>query len=302
MIAASEQNSHGQPRHIAILTHEFDEFGDTNYFLSKVVEIWRSRGIRISVLKGPWPKIDADVAIMHCDMTVVPEEYKKSLRHFPIVLNGLVTDISKKHISANLVHRHDGYQGPVIVKTNRNFGGHREAEVTARRSLLRRCIHRFRRTLPWTFRAEIGVWSYPIYNSVTEVPLPIWFNPDLVVERFLPERQDEFYCMRTWLFLGEAELNLLMFANQPIIKSPVAVRIEEAEVPEELRHIRRKLGFDYGKLDYGIVDGRVVLYDANRTPAVGTASVFMPLFEKMADGIAAFIPGSTPKISQPSAA
>ena len=37
-------------------------------------------------------------------------------------------------------------------------------------------------------------------------------------------------------------------------------------VPEELRKIRAQLGFDYGKFDYGIVDGEVILYDVNRTP------------------------------------
>jgi hypothetical protein len=40
------------------------------------------------------------------------------------------------------------------------------------------------------------------------------------------------------------------------------------EEPDELREIRRSLGFDFGKFDYSIVNGRVVLYDRNRTPSV----------------------------------
>jgi hypothetical protein len=34
--------------------------------------------------------------------------------------------------------------------------------------------------------------------------------------------------------------------------------------------MRARLGFDYGKFDYGIVDGQVVLYDVNRTPAASS--------------------------------
>ena len=41
-------------------------------------------------------------------------------------------------------------------------------------------------------------------------------------------------------------------------------------VPEELRQTRRQLGFDYGKFDYGVVNGEVVLYDANRTPGASS--------------------------------
>jgi hypothetical protein len=41
------------------------------------------------------------------------------------------------------------------------------------------------------------------------------------------------------------------------------------DIPDDLRRWRRELGFDFGKFDYAIVEGKTVLYDANRTPTAG---------------------------------
>jgi hypothetical protein len=40
-------------------------------------------------------------------------------------------------------------------------------------------------------------------------------------------------------------------------------------VPDELRAMRRALGFDYGKFDFVVNEGKAVLLDANRTPTAG---------------------------------
>lgn len=47
----------------------------------------------------------------------------------------------------------------------------------------------------------------------------VWHNPDLVVERFLPERHDGHYCLRVWMFLGDKETNTLCYSAHPIVKS-----------------------------------------------------------------------------------
>ena len=133
------------------------------------------------------------------------------------------------------------------------------------------------------------MWNYPIFDSVKKVPRMVWHNPDLVVERFQPERRDGFYCMRTWVFLGDAESHFVLYANQPIIKSGVAVRIDYTdEIPEEIRRIRRELGFEFGNFDYGIVDGRPVLYDANRTPAAPALPELVARLTALASGIESF--------------
>ncbi len=55
--------------------------------------------------------------------------------------------------------------------------------------------------------------------------------------------------------------------------------------------MRRKLGFDFGKFDYGIVAGRVVLYDANRTPMFGSMrrEDYWPRVQLLAEGIRGFL-------------
>ena len=63
------------------------------------------------------------------------------------------------------------------------------------------------------------------------------------------------------------------------------------EVPDELRQIRRELKFDYGKFDYTMVDGRPVLFDANRTPTIGRfpKARYLPLAETLAGGLDSFL-------------
>jgi hypothetical protein len=264
------------------------------HMLRGVTGVWREQGIEVVVLPGTGKFVDADLAILHVDLTVIPDEYLDFIKRYPIALNAGVKDISKRAISKNIVTRGDGFEGPVIVKTNRNFGGGREGEIAQQKSFFSKYARAIRRRLPWTMRAEIDTWKYPIFDSKREVPVMVWHNRDLIVERFLPEKQGEFYCMRMWSFLGDADDSVIMYANQPVIKSAVAVKIEPAPVPDELRKMRREMKFDYGKFDFSIVDGRVVLYDANRTPATRNWEATVPVFKQLAKGIEAYLPQPAP--------
>ncbi len=55
--------------------------------------------------------------------------------------------------------------------------------------------------------------------------------------------------------------------------------------------MRKDLGFDFGKFDYAIVDGRVVLYDVNRTPNLGNLPKEQkpPNTRLLAEGIRAYL-------------
>ncbi len=278
--------------HIAILVHKNASFDNPNYVLHAFAEIWRESGWQISVLQGPQGKIAADLAILHVDLTTVPRDYVQYLGQFPKVLNGRITDISKRKISTNLVRRRDGYDGPVIVKTNRNCGGQMEAELAAGTNGLRRRALAMRRRLPWSMRSDLEISEYKVLSTTKEVPYLMWLNPGLIVERFLPEMREGFYCLRTWIFLGDRETNSVSYSKQPVVKSSNVVRREVVpDVPEELRQVRRKMGFDFGKFDYSIVDGRVVLYDTNRTPTLGAISreEYLPRAQHLAEGLKAFL-------------
>jgi hypothetical protein len=96
------------------------------------------------------------------------------------------------------------------------------------------------------------------------------------------------------MFLGDREINRRTWSPDPVVKLRGS-RIETLSepVPDELRAIRRELGFDYGKFDYGVVDGEVVLYDVNPTP--GSAQdprVHAAAIDILADGILPFLAGT----------
>lgn len=278
--------------HVVILAQRRTPLESRPYFLREIAEVWREQGLRLTVLREPGPRVDADAAILHVDLTVVPQDDLDYVRQYPVAVNGRVADISKRRISANLVRRGDGYDGPVIVKTDANCGGFAEDLAARRGPHAGRLVRSLRRALPWPFRSRIPTSQYRILDSPREVPAAVWLNRDLVVERYLPERRDGFHCLRTWVFLGDRETHSLSWSEHPIVKSANVVRRETlGDVPPELRRIRTELAFDFGKFDYGIVDGRVVLYDANRTPTVGRFSrdEFLPRIRLLAEGVRAFL-------------
>jgi len=289
---------------VAILVHRYDSFQSMDYWLRAIAEDWRQSGIEIKLLYGPQARADADLAVLHVDLTVIPTEYMDHVSRYPRAINASVRDISKRRISSHLLRRGDRHDGPVIVKTDRNALGGREWHF-AKRGLLRprprdlvgnytdfakeayRIAKRWRRHgSPRAFR------DYPVFGSTGDVPEAVWGDPEFVVERFLPERQGEYYCVRTWLFLGDRERHAIFFSRSPIVKSTNVVDFERlSEVPEDLQRLRKDLKFDFGKFDYAMVEGRVVLYDANRTPAIGAfpRERYVPIAQSLAGGIKAFL-------------
>ena len=103
-----------------------------------------------------------------------------------------------------------------------------------------------------------------------DVPSGVWRNEKLVVEKFLPEVNEQGeYILRIWLFLGDQGLYYQCASLTPIIKSQTVLRrefLDVREVPRSIQEARKRLGFDYGKFDFGICEGEAALYDVNRTP------------------------------------
>lgn len=290
--------------HIAVLTHQHDSFEKRDYWLTAIATFWRKEGFRVSVVNNPRLQIDADLAFLHVDLTVTPPAYLAWIEGFPTTINGSVSDISKRMVSRNLLRREDRYDGPVIVKTNHNGAGRpedalarkeRKSTFTGYFGYLLETYQRSRHR--GLYNSAKAFHDYPVFDSMAEVPAPVWDDRQLVVERFLPERINDRYCIRTWLFLGDQDRHALFFSNDPVIKSHNIIDFERlGEVPDELRQIRRELKFDYGKFDYTMVDGRPVLFDANRTPTIGRfpKSRYLPLAETLAGGLESFLQTSSP--------
>ena len=279
---------------VAILTHARQRLDKPPYFLGAIAEVWRERGIDVVVMSGLGPPADTDLAILHVDLTRIPQPYLDAAARWPRVLNLRPHDIAKRAISRHCVRPDDGYQGPVIVKTDANSAGEPEARLARSRSWMRRHWHKARKRLPGVPRRQR--LNYRIFGSPQAVPAAVWRDPRFVVEQFRAERDGDDYCLRTWSFLGDAEIHSLSWSRDPVIKSRNVHRRELlGEVPAQLRAFRAERGFDLGKFDYAISGGEVVLYDANRTPAlrVNQPDSMAASIRTLASGIDFYLKGNS---------
>lgn len=263
---------------LIILVEEAERFVRERYFAKLMVPAWEAGGWSVAVHAldplatpepGRWPA--ADAALVHLDLTVLPGALCDALRHrYPVAINAGTRDISKRRVSQQLVAPGDGWDGPVIVKTNANCGGISERRQRYAGGLGGRGRWVYDHLLPWSVTGRLRTRDYPVYDSPAAVPARAWSHPGLVVERFLAEREEGLYALRQWVFLGDREIHRRTLAPSPVVKSGDGVRTETlGEVPAELRARRGELGFDYGKFDYVLHEGRGVLLDANRTPTHG---------------------------------
>ncbi len=282
-------SSNRMPHKIAILTHARQPFDSVHYLLHPLIKCWQNQGIECVLLRGTSRTEPADALFLHVDLTVLPDAYLKFAARYPLVINGQVRDISKRQISTHLITRADPWSGPVIVKTDRNFGGRKERGL-ARRNPLYRLVDSLRGQLPWVWQTHLKPSCYPIFASSQEVPAKVWRNRQLVVEKLLPEREGPHYCLRQWVFLGDREMSQRTVAGGPIVKAGNILRREQGiAIPESLRRLRRAMGFDYGKFDFVEIDGEAVLLDANRTPSFNAADP-TPEQRAMLDNLAQGLP------------
>lgn len=289
---------------ILILLHERDRHAErTEYIVWELRDIWRERGLEILVQRGIRGRPAADAVIPNLDLTVVPTAYARFLDSYPTVLNRRVLDISKRKSSPFGATPGDGWQGPVIVKTDLNCGGDPERRLFGRRrmrtllSVARLRLGALRRGRvrlhPLETATRLGYGGYSVFPSSAEVPPGVFRNPHLFVERFLPEREGDHYVLRSCSFLGSRKINLRRVSDDPVVKASRVISSEEVPAPPEIDALRRELGFDFGKFDYVLLDGKPFVFDRNRTPTYAR-----PAGDpwrrhralRLADGIEEFLP------------
>jgi hypothetical protein len=274
LTAEPDLNKHevGEGKRIVVVRRPNDAFDRHPYTIHLLMEQWREWGFTVDVSSHTDTTVGPrTIMIPHLDTTRTPTNYETSFRRCAVVVNRTVTDISKRRISENLVTRPTDHDGPVIVKTDRNCGGEPEFEHLQNKGRLARAALARARRLPWALTGMIG--QYKVFDHPSHVPRAVWRNPLLVVEKFLPERQEGMYCLRQYTFFGTKELNTVVFSADPIVKARNVTRRQVLSEPSPgVRDIRKALGFDYGKFDYVLQDGRLVLFDVNRTPTYDPAS------------------------------
>jgi hypothetical protein len=253
--------------HVHIVTDSRKSLS-TSSMVHRLSEIWQENGHLVT--QGPTERLEADIGIVNIDRTKVPKEMIPANPSGRPLLNSLILDISKRRISSNILNPDSSYQGQVIIKTDNNYFGlpeHNEGKARLPNGLIRSIA---KRTLPWQYTRQLWYYKdYPVCASISDVPPWVWGRDDLVVERFVPEKEGDEYVLRVWAFFGDQDHSVRMFGKNPIVKAGNRTRHEYLkEVPVELRAIRKRLGMDFGKFDYVIFNGEPVLLDVNKTPTI----------------------------------
>ena len=240
---------------------------EDSYLVSCFRSAWEDMGWTVSV--GRRFHEMSDLCILHHDVTRLdPLRLPEPPVGVP-VLNGKVLDISKRRLSGILLKEGDDWDGPVIVKTDLNHFGGPEFRYMSKSA---RFINKSRKRLAglnWTLARFLPENDYPILKDMRSVPKWVWSRNDLIVERFLPERDGDLYCLRGWVFLGSENYGYRLYATDPLVKTGTMVRFDYLEeVPVELMEIRKEWQVDFGKFDYVLHDGKPVLLDINKTPTI----------------------------------
>jgi hypothetical protein len=267
-------------RSIAILFHERARHDAHlgNYRLWALVSNWNERGIRVELCFGPADASRAlacDLLFPHIDLSYIPDDYWSLIQQHPRAVNRRLRDIRKRTITSLRLAHDDPWQGPVIIKTTNNCGGFSDAWFASPRapSLLRRARTRLGRipaieSLCLRLGKARTLTKYPILPNLRSVPRAVFASPDLVVEKFLPERDGPHFIMRMWIVLGDRGIGRILRSDDPYVKNSNGALGEFHVPPPALELRRRQLGLDYGKLDFVLHEGEPILIDANTTPTV----------------------------------
>lgn len=92
----------------------------------------RADGHKVLVHYGTNDPPAGDIAIANIDLTVIPPAYISLFDHYPRVINGATTSISKRGFSQLILDRDSTWGGPVIIKTDANFGGRIDQQLRQR--------------------------------------------------------------------------------------------------------------------------------------------------------------------------
>ena len=268
------RKNHLVKKKIAIIFHENDKGRAQYYAIARLAEIWQDSGINTIFVFGTKRFVPADIAILHVDLSVVPDKYIKFAQEYPKVLNGKVKDIRKSTFSNHIVYPGDDYEGKIIVKSDLNYAGKPEQRMH-RLKVPKELQPIWRRVTRSRFLGGSGrpyfdsPKDYLIFESARMVPRNWFDRNDIVIEKFLPELDHGDYLTRSYYFLGHCNQCVLWRSTGPIVKRSSANSMELVEAHPEIELLRRSLHFDYGKFDYVIHENVPVLLDINKT--VGAA-------------------------------
>ncbi len=255
---------------IGILHHDRTRIVRRGYLIELMADLWQDRGADVVDIIGTDTRVPVDLLLLHVDLSVVPEAYRRFAEDHPCVLNSSAVDIRKRSYLDDLVGSEGVSSGPVIVKSNLNHAGLPERLLAAPRSGLGRLTDGIGRRI----RRRLGLVDEIRYKSDYEIlpdreSVPARrFEDGSVVQRFRPERRDGEFVLREYYFLGDVEVLSMEIGSDPVLTTGRQVEHRIASPPPEVRAVRDRLNLDYGKIDFACPEGDVVVYDANKCVGV----------------------------------
>lgn len=251
---------------LLVVCHPNDRFMTGGYVLHAMLMVTKRRGVTLTIQRHWDERPPADLVIPHIDLTIWPETLTSFLAHYPNVVNRRLVDLRKRHISGHLVRADDEWRGPVIVKTDLNYGGiidrrHAKGELTSAGKIAPPT-----RVIPETRLFHLG--RYRLFESIAAVPGAVWRDPALVVERYHAERKGDLYGLRQLFIVGETYAMRQNWGPNPVVKGDTTVERYwlDGPPPPDVLAVAREQGVEFGKIDFTVVDGRAFVFDIARTP------------------------------------
>jgi hypothetical protein len=241
--------------------------GARHHMVMLISEFLGDLGVDVVHLYGTDRFVEADGIFVHVDLSVVPRRIHRFAQRYPKQINANASDIRKRAFADGLLKPGDSHTGPVIVKSDLNYGGVPELNAL---TLSGRALRRLRRMLAGAQARPIETKAdYRIFPSLEAVP-PEYFAPDNVVQKLMLEKDGEKNLLREYMFLGNLHYENIERSSAEIITEDEHISCEPFVPHPRLLRLRRQLNLGYGKIDYVMMDGEPFIFDANKTIGMGS--------------------------------
>ncbi|WP_027062285.1 hypothetical protein [Mesorhizobium loti] len=235
------------------------------YSVQSLLPHLQQAGMTVRLLDRPARENLATAALLHIDLTEVPQPYHDLAQRYARTINGRALSIHRHLYSSLRVSAGDSHSGPVIVKTVLNSRGRPELRWRQYRNPWTRAAHFARKTVDPGYKARLCP-PYRVYDNLARVPAQVWLDDRLMVEKFAFDSLELPIVKYRYMFLLGAEVNMRQVYNDVLCAGSKILSNEEGgAVPEEVRAVRQRLHLDFGAIDYFIVDGKGIIVDANKT-------------------------------------
>jgi len=272
---------------IAILNNSGHAPGERAHLTALMADQWRANGIEVIELSGTRTFVEADLLFLNLSRPVIPEEYRRFAAQYPVTFNAGASDLRKHHYADGLLRAGASYRGPVIVRADQGYAAPVPRASASPLTFIRRFSGQPRPT-PRHEPAGSVLENYRIYPSINDVPADR-FGPDYIVQKFLPEENAGRYVLRQYYFLGDESFLSLQTSGAAIIRAASPFSLEEWTPPEGLLNLRKRLGLDYGRIDFVEVEGQPFVISVSRSPALPDskdAGYVPPAYLRLAEALA----------------